>query len=42
LREIHDIGRAEDQNEAERNERVDRTDADPRKEELEGYVHRTV
>ncbi|BAQ46434.1 tungsten-containing formylmethanofurandehydrogenase, subunit B [Methylobacterium aquaticum] len=39
LREVHHVGGAEDQHEAERHERVDGADADPREEKLEDEVH---
>jgi hypothetical protein len=39
LGEIHHIGRAEDQHEAERHQRVDGADADAREEKLQGEIH---
>ena len=39
LREIDDVGRAKDQHETERHQRIDRADADAREEKLEDEVH---
>jgi hypothetical protein len=39
LREIHHIGGAEDQHEAERDQRVDGTDAYAGKEQLQYKIH---
>ena len=39
LGEIDHVGRAKDQHEAERDERIDRADADALEEELEDEIH---